>query len=239
MKAIISEKYEALRDYLLTVPSLMTSRQGEAICQKRNEVRRMEHVGHVFIVKQYRRPNLFQRFVYSFFRPSKAKRAYRNAELFRQKGIETPREVAYFEVRRQGLFADSWFVSEEAKGTETHLLLREVQDFSHALADAVMQQVAAMHQQGILHGDLNLSNFLCTEDETGYHFSIIDTNRSHFCQGWPSRRQCLNNMVRLTHRRDLYAYLIGSYARQRGWNESETVETALRLLHRFEHRLIR
>ena len=102
-----------------------------------------------------------------------------------------------------------------------------------------MAQVVMMHSKGILHGDLNLSNFLCTSTNEGYRFSIIDTNRSRFCQGWPSRRQCVKNLVRLTHRRDLFEYLVSSYARQRGWNGQQTVSEALRELHRFEHRIIK
>lgn len=239
MKTVISQQYERSRDFLLTIPQLMTASQGETIYQKRNVVSRFEHGGQLFVAKQFKRPNAFQRLVYSLLRPSKAERAYRFAARLRSLGIETPREVAYMENYSGGLFADSWFVSEWAEGTETHLLLREVADFSHQLADAVAAYIVKMHSQGVLHGDLNLSNFLCSETAEGYRFSIIDTNRSRFCQGWPSRKQCIANLVRLTHRRDLYDYLVRSYARQRGWDEQATAQEALRNLHRFEHRIIK
>ena len=52
----------------------------------------------------------------------------------------------------------------------------------------------------------------------------------------PSNKECLKNLVRTTHRRDLYEYLVASYARQRGWDEKETVQQAVALLDRFEHR---
>lgn len=238
MKVVVSDKYAALSAALSALAD-QTQPVGEVVYQKRNEVRRVTFGEQTFMVKRYKCPNMFQRFVYTFFRQSKAARAYRFAAIFRSLGIETPHEVAYMEKRRGGIFADSWFVSEEAKGTETHLLLREVKEFSRELADAVMAQVVDMHAKGVLHGDLNLSNFLCTETTDGYRFSMIDTNRSHFCKGWPTRRQCLKNLVRLTHRRDLFEYLVGSYARQRGWDEQSTVAEALRELHHFEHRIIR
>ena len=239
MKIVVAEKYQSMGDQLKALPYPTAEDAGEVVYQKRNEVRRVVVDGKPLMVKRYKRPNMLQRFVYTFFRPSKAERAYRFAAMFRERGIETPHEVAYMEERRNGLFADSWFVSEEATGTESHLLLREVQEFSHELADAVMAQVVMMHSKGILHGDLNLSNFLCTPTNEGYRFSLIDTNRSRFCQGWPSRRQCVKNLVRLTHRRDLFEYLVSSYARQRGWDEQQTVSEALRELHRFEHRIIK
>ena len=96
-----------------------------------------------------------------------------------------------------------------------------------------------MHSRGVLHGDLNLSNFLYRTADDGYHFTMIDINRSHFTDGWPTDSQCLDNLVRLTHRRDLYEYLVKSYARQRGWDEETTAASALRLLEKFEHRRFR
>ena len=72
-----------------------------------------------------------------FFRKTKAARAYLFAQEFRRRGIDTPREVAYIETGGGRLFLTGYFVSLEAPGTETHLLLREVKDFSHELADAV------------------------------------------------------------------------------------------------------
>ena len=109
----------------------------------------------------------------------------------------------------------------------------------NCLADAVAAQVVLMHSRGILHGDLNLSNFLCTEQDGHFHFSMIDINRSHFCEGFPTDEACLHNLVRMTHRRDLYEYLIRSYARQRQWDEDATAGKALLLLDHFENRKVR
>jgi hypothetical protein len=65
---------------------------------------------------------------------------------------------------------------------------------------------------------------------------MIDINRSHFCDGMPSDEDCLKNMVRLTHRRDLYEDLIRRYAKLRGWDADSTAHRALALLDRFENR---
>ena len=112
-------------------------------------------------------------------------------------------------------------------------------DYPPELAEAVAQQVWLMHSRGVLHGDLNLSNFLCTKDEKGYRFTMIDTNRSHFTEGWPTDGQCLKNLVRLTHRRDLYEDLVRRYARLRGWDADSTARQALLLLERFENKCFR
>ena len=240
MKTEIAEKYKGHEAFIKSMPERLARGEGEVLYHARNEVRRLVHGGQVFIVKQFKRVNVIQQVVYTFFRPTKAARAYRFAAEFRHRGITTPREIAYIETAEHGLFTTGYFISEEVSGRETHLDLREVKDFDTALADAVARQVVLMHSKGILHGDLNLSNFLYERLENGqFSFVMIDINRSHFTDGWPTDDQCLRNMVRMTHRRDLYAYLVHSYAEMRGWDAEATVSKALKLLHQFEHRRVK
>ena len=240
MKVVVSDEYARHADFIRALPDAFAAGQGEVVYDQRNQIRRFTDQGQVFIVKRYKPVNTVQRVVYTFFRNTKACRAYLFAKEFRRRGIDTPREVAYLETGSMGLFRTGYFVSLEAAGTETHLLLREVKDFSHELADAVATQILLMHRHGILHGDLNLSNFLCTEEQDGhYHFTMIDVNRSHFTDGMPDDEACLQNMVRTTHRRDLYGYLVRSYARLRQWDEQQTADRALQLLEKFENRKIK
>lgn len=236
MKTVIANGYARHADFISTLPEAFATGQGELVYDGRNQVRRFTDQGVTLMVKRYKRVNVVQRVVYTLFRKTKACRAYLFAQEFRRRGIDTPQEVAYIEQGSMGLFHTGYFVSLEVPGTETHLLLREVKEFSPELADAVAAQVLLMHRNGILHGDLNLSNFLCTEQNGHYHFCMIDINRSHFHEGLPTDEECLKNLVRITHRRDLYEYIVRSYARQRGWDETQTATRALQLLDRFEHR---
>ena len=239
MKIVVAHPYQQYTDFISQIPELMEQGQCELIYDKRNQIARFRHDGQIFMVKRFKRVNLVQQVVYTFFRSTKCERAYRFAQEFLSRGIATPQPIAYMEVRRLGLFTTGYFVSEEVEGTETHLLLREVQDYPKDLAEAVACQIVLMHQKGILHGDLNLSNFLCTKHSDGYHFTMIDINRSHFCDGMPSNEDCLKNMVRLTHRRDLYEDLVRCYARLRGWDEKVSIRKAVALLNRFENRRFR
>ena len=237
MKTVVDERYQHLDDEIGRLPQRMDEGQGELVYDSRNRVARFIIDGKPMMVKRFKRVNAVQQVVYTFFRKTKAERAFLFAKEFLRRGIGTPQPVAYMEERHHGLFTTGYFVSLEVPGTETSLLLREVKDYPKDLAEAVARQVVLMHSKGILHGDLNLSNFLCTEDSPGhYHFTMIDTNRSHFCDGMPTDDACLQNMVRLTHRRDLYEDLVRRYARQRGWAENHTARQALALLHQFEHR---
>jgi len=253
MKIVVNEAFRQHHAFIERIPALLAQRsECEVIYDQRNLVARFRHEGMTLIVKRYKKVNFIQQFVYTFFRKTKAERAYNFGIEFLHRGVKTPQPVAYMEEYRCGLFTTGYFVSQEAQGTETHLLLREVQDYPKDLAEAVASQIVSMHSKGILHGDLNLSNFLCTShlvtrtshlvprtSHLAYSFTMIDTNRSHFCDGYPSNEACIKNMVRLTHRRDLYEDLIRRYARLRGWDADETARQALLLLDKFEQRRFR
>ncbi|MBO4463067.1 MAG: hypothetical protein J5797_02605 [Prevotella sp.] len=247
MKIVVDEKYQHLTDTIARLPQRMDEGEGEVVYDSRNRVVRFTVDGLSLMVKRFKRVNAVQQVVYTFFRKTKAERAFLFASEFLKRGIDTPQPVAYMEERHHGLFTTGYFVSLETPGTETSLLLREVQDYPRDLAEAVARQVVLMHSKGILHGDLNLSNFLVKptpdlsprEGRTAYSFTMIDTNRSHFCDGYPSDSECLKNMVRLTHRRDLYEDLVRRYALLRGWDADETASRCLALLTRFEHRKLK
>jgi hypothetical protein len=65
---------------------------------------------------------------------------------------------------------------------------------------------------------------------------MIDLNRSRFTDGMPSYKRCMTDLVRITHRRDLYRDLITRYALLRGWDVRQTVDDAIARLDKFEAR---
>lgn len=240
MKVTISGEYSKYRDFIESIPHVFDTCGGETLKDRRNSVKVLHHDGKAFVVKRFKRVNCIQSVVYSFFRPTKAERAYRFAQEMRRRGISTPREIAYMEQTRCGLFSVGYFVSEQSMGVEAFTRLVDPEEFCRPLADAIAGYVVFMHSRGVLHGDLNSANFLFVEDgKGGYKFDVIDTNRSHFCDGMPTDEQCLENLKRFTHRRDLYEYFIRQYAIRRGWDENATVEKAVKLLERFENRKIK
>lgn len=240
MKVIISEEYLKYRDFIEGIPAAFDTCPGETLKDRRNIVKVLHHDGRAFVVKRFKRVGLLQAVIYTLFRPTKAERAYRFAAEMLRRGISTPRGIAYMEQSSRGLFRTGYFVSEQSAGREAFELLIDAKEFCRPLADAIADYVVFMHSRGVLHGDLNSANFLFTEPEPGkYRFDIIDTNRSHFRDGMPTDRECLENLKRFTHRRDLYAYFIRRYARRRGWDEDATLVKAIRLLERFENRKIR
>ena len=156
----------------------------KVFCHKRNIVERVTMQGKEFVVKCYKRPNFFNRVVYTCFRGSKARRAYEHALRLLECGIDTPFPVAYVEIKKGGLFSTGYFISEYMPYNlmsdayaglvtegEVHRLTKEFMDFT-----------LKMHAMKVLPLDFNSSNiFYHVDEESGaYRFALTDINRMRF-----------------------------------------------------------
>lgn len=231
-KFIVNPKYKFYTKFVEKLPQIFET-EGSIIYDGRNMVKVYEEKGEKLVVKRYKRPMLHQRIDYTFLRKSKARRAYEYALRLKELGIDTPEAIACVEEHKFGLFRTGYFVSTICTDPELKIL-RETPD--EKLIDAFAAFVVRMHERGVLHGDLNLSNVLYrvdTNESNGYHFTVIDTNRSRFVDE-PSQQQCLRNMVRISHIRELNKQIIGRYAEIRGWDKDECVATVEHMLNTFE-----
>lgn len=237
LKVVVHPDYERLAEFAASVPRLFDSGQGRVLHSGRNEVRLFSVCGVDVVAKRYKRVNAIQRVVYSFFRKTKAERAYLFAQLFRERGVDTPHEIAYMEQSRGLLFETGYFLCENCPDPPAFDRLVTPERFDEPMAADLAAFIDYMHSRGILHGDMNFGNFLYRTDLAGhYRFTVIDTNRSHFRDGYPARKECLCNLRTATHRRDVYEYIVRAYARQRRWDESEAVAEANLYLDKFEER---
>lgn len=234
IKLTLNPAYDRVSAFVSNLHAIFED-EGTVIYDKRNKVKLFEIGGDTYVVKKYKRPMLHQRIDYTFIRQSKARRAYNYALRFRSLGIDTPDAVACVEVYKFGLFSVGYFVSTYCNDPDLRILREEPKD---DLIEAFAHFVLSMHEKGIMHGDLNLSNILYRPDAEsmkGYHFTVIDTNRSHFLKT-PSKRQCLRNMVRISHVRPLNEQIVNYYAEMRGWNKEECYAAFVRMLDVFENR---
>lgn len=235
MRIIVSPRYKKAEYYIKQIPTLF-EQNGEVIFHKRNIVKRMETPYGEWIVKRYKRPILLQRLAYTFWRKSKAHRAFLFASHLRSLNINTPEEVACIEIFKGGLFCEGFFISLPCEWPALFdEMVGERKVFDHQLADATAAFFVTLHQKGILHGDLNLDNILCKKyGAEGTEFSLIDTNRTRFVSQ-PTQAMCLTNLVRVTHRRDLLRYIVKRYAYLRGWPAEKSIEFVITKLEEFEH----
>jgi tRNA A-37 threonylcarbamoyl transferase component Bud32 len=234
MRYLIDSTFQQHEDFVRRLPELFVC-EGELLYAGRNTVKRFVQGADVLVVKRFKRPNWVQRIVYTFFKPGKARRAYLYAGQMRALGIDTPREVAYVECRRGGLLCDSYFVSTECRDPEIRDTLN-APDCPPQLITALARFLVEVHRRGVMHGDLNLTNILFRPtDRGGYHFTLIDTNRSRFLTD-PTRQDCLSNLRTLTHDRDLMRRILEAYCAVREWNTNVCIYEVFQCLDRFERR---
>lgn len=236
IKVFIDPHYEYLRPWIEGLHESFC-KEGSVIYKGRNVVRKIVVAGENLIVKRYKKPNFFQRLAYSVWRKSKAVRAFLYAGRLNDMGVDSPAGIGVVEVYENLLFSYGYFISSECTYPSLKSLLGNPDFESHIdMAEALAGFVAHLHELGILHGDLNLSNILYSFDADGCpHFTVIDTNRSRFVSN-PGVHECLDNMKRITHNRRLLEVVVRKYSAVRGLDGEDCVKYIMKRLDDFERR---
>ena len=225
MKMLINAEYQNLEDFLKRLPVIF-EQEGKSIYKSRNELKIFEQDGLSLNVKRYRKPIWVNRVAYTFFRKSKARRAYENALTLLEKGFETPMPVAYLEMKESGILKDSYFV---ALHCPYKRLFREFADGSSIDGrEEIIQSfgvlLARLHEANIFHLDLSVGNILFDKLQDGYHFSLVDLNRMKFKK--IQLKDGCQNFERLRGSDDFFILLAKIYANERGFD----VETCIKLV---------
>lgn len=233
-KTIINPKYEHLRDSIATIPERFEA-EGREIYNDRNVIKVIRSAdGTPLNVKRYCKPRGINWLVYSSgLRKPKGKRAFIYPQRLLDKGIGTPEPIAYIEERHFGLLGYSYFISTQCTYEHT---LKDVGNAPagtyEALAEALGQFTAQMHDKEVMHGDYSPGNILYHEAAGGaYLFQLVDINRMHF--GHVSQRKGCLNFIRLWGPRQFFVLLVSAYARARGFDVDECVAFSLKARRRF------
>ena len=221
------------------LPEAFSRNEGELLYDKRNQVRRFTlSDGSKLMVKQFHKPNIIQCLCYSTFWTNKAEKSFRFGIRLLQMGIDTPEPIASVVYKHFGLVKCYYFVSTEDLGADCKEVLKPEESTSLAeqapMIDALAGFLAEIHERGFMHGDANLSNFRIHQTEAGYHFAVIDTNRSKFLSQAASYKQRIQNLSRISHERCLIEAIAQAYARQCGYAPPQTYQDILSAIERFE-----
>lgn len=246
-KIVISPDYcnnKQVKEFIENLPEFF-DKKGIILFKKRNVIKQFfldteDDILKNIVVKRYKRPVIFQRVVYSFFRKSKAKRAFHNANILRSRGINTPREIGYIEQWKNGLFEYGYFISANDTGIPIieKLTNKKIGEYDLKLALSFATFIAELHEKGILHHDLNTSNVLFHTEGNDYSFSVIDINRMKtYPKGvLPTQKECFKNMSRFTAHTQLFDIVVRHYAECRKLNIQETIKEAWSIKHQYENR---
>ena len=141
-----------------------------------------------------------------------------------EKGFRTPQPVAYIEERCCRLLSDSYLVTLNEDFPEMMRRFHtdeSLTDEGKMILRAFAAYTRDLHEAGILHQDYSPGNIAFKVEDGRVEFSLFDINRMHF--GRISKKMCLRNFCRLTPSVAVLSYLVGEYARIRGWNVEESV----------------
>lgn len=243
---VVHEKYKSFENAISRIHENF-EKDGVVIYDKRNTLKKFAFKDDngkelIAVVKKYGRMNMFQKLCYSTFFSSKARRAYEYALYFLEQGISTPTPVAYIEITENCLLSQCYLVTTECSLPSCSFLRYEQDEWAiepvekDGFVDSLAEFIVSVHDKGVLHGDMNLSNILYERNASGgWRFSLIDINRTKFCSN-PSKEKRLNNMMRLTHDRQVSIEIVSAYARVMGWNEKECSDFVIGKITAFEHR---
>lgn len=183
MKTVINPKYTFIEPYIDAIARGEYT-PSKVFCRQRNVVELVEIDGHPYVVKRYKKLGPIRGMVYSFFRKSKAERAYSNALRLIGCGFDTPTPVAYILINRMGFLNEAIFISEYSPLPSVHSVFYEGEEDKekrYQMAHALSKFTVKLHNQGIIPLDFNTSNILFRLDSEGkYHFTLIDINRMYF-----------------------------------------------------------
>ena len=178
MKITINPAIRHVQPFIERLPEVFPV-SGEVLHEGRNQIRAFDIGGESLVVKRYKRPHLFNRVMYSFFRKNKARRAYEHALRLRGMGFDTPEPVAWSEYRKDGLIADTYFVSRRSELTPLPQTMRRFPaPDTLPVLEAFARFTVRLHEQGICHEDFNQTNILWEYDGTAgnYRFQLIVVN---------------------------------------------------------------
>ena len=237
MKIVSNPQLAQFSDFIQSVP-VQFDKGGTVIYKDRNEIRVFDVNGSPLNVKRFKTPILFNRLIYTFFRPSKAKRSFQYALKLIEKGIETPQPVAYILIKKWGLLYDSYYISRHADYNRTFYEFGKggVEGREHIL-NVFAVFTADLHEKGVLHKDYSPGNILFKEENGAVMFSLVDINRLRLGDV-PVHKGCLN-FVRLWGQQPFFEIVVRKYAEIRGADPEACLKSTLRARKKFWKRYAR
>jgi len=222
----LNEKYKQLTQNILDIKSIFSS-YGETIHLARNELKTIEIEGVKTVVKAYKIPNIVNQFVYAYIRKSKPYKAFHNATILHELGINTPEAIAYIEFFKFGLLKESFFISKEFKYDFT---IAHIRDDQPSYKRAVLEDFALfaydVHAKGVWHADFSGGNILIKKEQEHYTFSLVDINRMKFHS--ISGYEGLENFNKLWFNEEDLTTIAKMYAKVANLDETKAISEILR-----------
>ncbi|NJM80486.1 MAG: Kdo domain containing protein [Flavobacterium sp.] len=191
-------------------------------------------------IKSFRKPILINQIIYKYFRKSKARRSYEYATILLEKGIGTPKPIAFKENATFIGLHDSYYVCEHINCDLTY---KELVQTNYPDGETILRQFIhftyQMHKNGIEFKDHSPGNTLIKSNHDGtYQFYLVDLNRMNFHTEMDFVTR-MKNLSRLTPKKEMIATMSNEYAKLSGENEDLVFSTMWQLTQNFQKRFHR
>lgn len=214
VKIAVNPAFANVKDFMKSLP-IIFDENGETLKNDRNEIKVIQHGDLKLCIKSFNRITVFNRYMYSWFRATKAKRSYKVAHGLEKRNINTPTPVGYVEVYGK------WHILENAYYVS--LYLEHQYDMADVLEKSIAKQddiltsfgrfmATKVHPSGAWHKDLSPGNVLINPDGKGdWTFSFIDLNRMEF-RRYISSIRGLANLKKITNKPVALSLMAEQYA---------------------------
>lgn len=236
-KIHIHPDYWMYKDFIEAVPIGNYERK-KVFCNYRNIVERVQWYNQNVVIKQYKQPTWANCLIYTWFRKTKAQRAYEYAEELLKRGFETANPIAYIEIYKGGIFHTGYFISEWLP----YPLLRDLEETNlpqseqQIIANDFIEYTAQLHKNGILPKDYNAGNIFFHKKGEHYQFALIDINRMQIGKQ-PNEQKSTVFFAQMGVSITQAISTIEQYAKLRGFNTDHCIFFIL--LHRLRKQLER
>lgn len=193
--------------------------------------------GKTVTIKSFKTPNIVNKFVYKFFRQSKAERSFEYANKLVKLGFLTPLPIAYIEETTTIQFLKSYYLCELVEADLTYRELVEIPDYPNKIEilKQFTQFTYQLHEAGIEFLDHSPGNTLIKKlADNRYDFYLVDLNRMNFHASMDFELR-MKNFSRLTPHKDMVEIMAKEYAKlinedeskviQAMWNKTEEFQT--------------
>lgn len=212
-KVVISPAFKAQQTQILDLIHNFEEQEGtlEGIGD-RNVIKKIKLNTLQLNIKSFKKPNLFNKVVYRFFRKSKAQRSFENATKLQQLNIGTPVPIAYIEQYDTLFFGKSFYVSEHLDTNFTFRELIHQPDIERReeIIKKFTHFTYTLHQNNILFKDHSPGNTLIKLEGDKVLFYLVDLNRMQFKS--LNFNQRIHNFCRLTPFEDMVKLMSEEYA---------------------------
>lgn len=237
MKVVITNTYQPLEAGLQDIIETFDN-TGESIYDgTRNALKKFRLQDKEVIVKAFKNPNLINKIVYRFFRPSKAERSFTYAKKLESLNIGTPEPIAYFENSSFLFFKDSYYICAFLDSDLTYRELITIPNYPEK--EIILQQFTVftkqLHDNGVLFKDHSPGNTLIKKmDDGSYSFYLVDLNRMKFKD--LTYRERIANFARLTPEKEMVRTMAYTYAELGDFNKEDVFRLMWEETEKFQNK---